>query len=103
MKLAARIHTDVAAAAWREYKQTHLYNFLLTENFFHTGMLRFVYCDREKRETSGEEEGREIWNKRTSVLESGGKKVQQNNEKSLSLIPFWAPFSLSLSILQGLL
>jgi len=45
LKLAARIHNDVAAAAWREYKKTHLYNFLMTDIFFRTGMLLFIYCD----------------------------------------------------------
>ena len=43
LQLAARIHTDVAAAAWREYKQTHLYNFPLTKIFFSAGMLLFMY------------------------------------------------------------
>jgi len=49
LKLAARIHTDVGAAAWREYKQTHLYNFLLTKIFFSTGMLLFYVLGSERR------------------------------------------------------
>jgi hypothetical protein len=61
-----------------ECKQTHLYKFLLTENFLSNRNVAFCTPGTNKIEVGkGKEAG--IWNRRTSVLKRGGQKVQNNN------------------------
>lgn len=42
LELVAQIHIGVATAAWRERKQTLLYNILLTKIFFSAGIFPFL-------------------------------------------------------------
>jgi hypothetical protein len=43
LELVAQIHIGVSTAAWRERKQTLLYNILLTKIFFSTGIFLFFF------------------------------------------------------------
>jgi hypothetical protein len=43
LELVAQIHNGVAAAAWRERKQTLLHNVLLTKMFFPAGIFPLFF------------------------------------------------------------